>query len=228
MGRNLVKFLCLALLGSLLAGLLFGLFSGLYAVIHGTKDGISILLMKMLFNGQQLVLAVSPIFTLVGGLLGALTGGLSSDIMHERNLTTPNQGIRRSARYSLFVGSICMIIGGSIGALLGALITGTYDPKLLLAYALIFGILVGLTSGLRSGGIACIQHSVLRWQLWDNNFLPWNYVQFLDYAAEHLLLRKVGGGYMFMHRLLLEYFASLDEDEAQGLDHPVVGDKENA
>jgi hypothetical protein len=40
--------------------------------------------------------------------------------------------------------------------------------------------------------------------------MPWNYSRFLDYAAEHILLRKVGGGYLFVHRLLLEYFASLD------------------
>lgn len=36
------------------------------------------------------------------------------------------------------------------------------------------------------------------------------YVDFLDYAAERILLRKVGGGYMFIHRLLLKYFAELD------------------
>ena len=31
---------------------------------------------------------------------------------------------------------------------------------------------------------------------------------FLDYAAERLFLRKVGSGYLFVHRLLLEYFAA--------------------
>ncbi|HYU75307.1 MAG TPA: hypothetical protein VEL31_21780 [Ktedonobacteraceae bacterium] len=29
-------------------------------------------------------------------------------------------------------------------------------------------------------------------------------------ATERILLRKVGGGYIFIHRLLLDYFASLD------------------
>jgi hypothetical protein len=37
--------------------------------------------------------------------------------------------------------------------------------------------------------------------------MPWGLVRFLDYAAERVLLRKVGGGYIFVHRLLLEYFA---------------------
>ena len=38
--------------------------------------------------------------------------------------------------------------------------------------------------------------------------IPWNYVKFLDYAAERILLRKVGGGYIFIHGMLLEYFAA--------------------
>ncbi len=40
--------------------------------------------------------------------------------------------------------------------------------------------------------------------------MPWNYTRFLDDTARRILLRKVGGGYIFVHRLLLEYFASLD------------------
>jgi hypothetical protein len=50
----------------------------------------------------------------------------------------------------------------------------------------------------------------LHWLLWRAGSIPWNYRRFLDSAAERLLLRKVGGGYIFVHRLLLEYFASLD------------------
>lgn len=45
--------------------------------------------------------------------------------------------------------------------------------------------------------------------------MPWIYPHFLDYAAERILLRKVGGGYIFVHRLLLEYFASADNTPAQ-------------
>jgi hypothetical protein len=41
--------------------------------------------------------------------------------------------------------------------------------------------------------------------------MPPRFVRFLDYAAERIFLRKVGGGYIFVHRLLLEYFASLDD-----------------
>jgi hypothetical protein len=41
-----------------------------------------------------------------------------------------------------------------------------------------------------------------------------NYPPFLDYAAERILLRKAGGGYIFVHRLLLEYFASLETKQS--------------
>ena len=41
--------------------------------------------------------------------------------------------------------------------------------------------------------------------------MPWNYAAFLDYAVEKTFLRRVGGGYVFLHRLLLEYFAELSK-----------------
>ena len=50
---------------------------------------------------------------------------------------------------------------------------------------------------------------VLRFFLFCSGQIPWNYPRFLDHAAEHILLRKVGGGYIFIHRLLLERFAEL-------------------
>jgi hypothetical protein len=36
---------------------------------------------------------------------------------------------------------------------------------------------------------------------------------FLDYATERIFLRKVGGGYIFIHRMPLEYFAGLEAGE---------------
>jgi len=47
-----------------------------------------------------------------------------------------------------------------------------------------------------------------------NGSAPLNYARFLDCAAERIFLRKVGGGYIFVHRLLLEYFASLEPEES--------------
>jgi len=69
---------------------------------------------------------------------------------------------------------------------------------------LVFGFLFGLS--------AVLQHSILRLLPAWNDHAPRNYSRFLDYAAERILLRKVGGGYIFVHRMLLEYFADLERE----------------
>ena len=43
---------------------------------------------------------------------------------------------------------------------------------------------------------------------------PSNYVHFLDYAVDRIFLQKVGGGYRFIHRLLLEHFAEMGEGKS--------------
>jgi hypothetical protein len=49
---------------------------------------------------------------------------------------------------------------------------------------------------------------LLRLGLRSNGSAPWHYVDFLDDAAARLFLRKVGGGYIFIHRLLQDYLAA--------------------
>jgi hypothetical protein len=57
-----------------------------------------------------------------------------------------------------------------------------------------------------------IESVTLRLFLWHAGCIPWSYRHFLDYAAERILLRKVGDGYIFIHRLLQDYFASLEPE----------------
>ena len=173
-----------ALLHGLLAGLLFGLSVGL-------------------FIGLVVGLIVGLFIWLVVGLLFGLLGGLTfSNISTSVN---PNEGIHRSARNALSFGSY-------FGLVVGPLVVLVVWPVFGLHMGLLVGILIVpvavLGGGLRAGGAACIKHLVLRLGLIRNGSTPWNYVKFLDYTADRILLRKVGGGYMFIHRLLLEYFAA--------------------
>jgi hypothetical protein len=43
-----------------------------------------------------------------------------------------------------------------------------------------------------------------------NGYTPFNFIEFLDHCAKLILLKKVGGGYIFIHRMFLEYFAELN------------------
>jgi hypothetical protein len=77
------------------------------------------------------------------------------------------------------------------------------------AISWIVGLISGLVGGLSVGGRAWLQYHFLRRLLRHQDLIPKDYVRFLDYAAERVYLRKVGGGYIFVHRLLQEYFCDL-------------------
>ena len=160
-------------------------------------------------------LRVGLIYGLIGLvsclLVYGLFGGLSRDILDKRHSVKPNQGIWRSARNALLVGLGTGLALGVVLELVRWLVFGQVDVLGSgMLSALLIGLGGGLLSGLLSGGEACVKHFVLRFFLWRAKLVPWNYPEFLDYAAECNLLRKVGGGYIFVHRLLLDYFASLN------------------
>jgi hypothetical protein len=126
----------------------------------------------------------------VGGWAGAgLAAGLLLGLVYG-----PFYGLSDETGRSLLFG----LSGGLFFGLSGGLFFGLGG-----------GLFVGLATGLRYGGRACLQHLVLRLSLWYYGCTPRRYADFLDYAAERLFLRRVGGGYIFIHRLLQEHFAAM-------------------
>ena len=77
----------------------------------------------------------------------------------------------------------------------------------------LFGWSFGLLGALWYGGLDVIQHYTLRLILNLQGHTPANYARFLDYAVDRIFLQKVGGGYRFIHRLLLEHFAEMGNPE---------------
>jgi eukaryotic-like serine/threonine-protein kinase len=171
------------------------------------------LVFGLLTSSKQALLRSGLVGSLSGSMGGSLTfmlvGGLGNDEIEAQ--VTPNQGIRRSARSAILAGLAFGLIFGSLSGLLSGLV---FHPPSGLVDAVVGSMGPGLTfafvGGLAYGGYACLAHLALRLVLWRSGALPWNYAGFLDYCAERIFLRKVGGGYLFAHRLLLEYFASLD------------------
>jgi len=131
-----------------------------------------------------------------GGLSGAIFNGLTREIVETKSV--PNQGIRLSIRNAVFGG----LIGGITLWLIGErIITGAPSAP--------SGLMGGLIGVLWYGGLDVIQHYTLRLILVIQRHTPANYARFLDYAVDHIFLQKVGGGYRFIHRLLLEHFAEM-------------------
>ena len=163
--------------------------------------GMPLGMVAMRIFGLAAGVTIGRIINLAIVLTSALVGGLLLQDSPEKN--RPNQGIRQSGRNALMIFLGVGLIGGLIVGAFAGPIAGT-----------IFGVVVGLVNGLIFGGLASIQHAILRLILYRNDRIPWNLSRFLDYATDRAFLYKVGGGYRFIHRPLQEHFAAMYEETA--------------
>ena len=230
----------------LIVGLSYGLTTGLdfqlstnlgFRLSYGLSDGLG----PGLSTGPGTGLAYGLLMGLIVGvgtglgywLVLGLFQSIAQEQIEDQDRQRFNQGVRRSARNSTILG----LLGGGIIGVLGFL--GYWLSYVLnagLSKGLSHGLDVGLSKGLFdalsavwlfaigggllgwtvSGGWAVLRHVVLRWLLHRRQVFPWHARAFLDEATARILLRRVGGGYSFIHRLLLEYFANLDDGHAPG------------
>lgn len=138
--------------------------------------------------------------SIIIGFIVFLMAGLSRYAIITK-LSFPNQGIWQTFKNTMFFYLIGVIGVGTILAVTG-------DSSL--NFDLIeLSLLAGLPFGLPFGGNACVKHLILRFILYTNGFIPWNYADFLNYATHLQFLKRVGGGYMFIHEELKKNFAQL-------------------
>jgi len=148
------------------------------------------------------------IFAVIIGGFGAIFGGLSREIIETKS--APNQGVRLSIRSAIIGGLILAPIGFVFG-----LMVATGSPNERIISVLGGGIFFWLIAALWYGGLDVIQHYLLRFMLIMRGHTPGNYARFLDYAVDRIFLQKVGGGYRFIHRFLLEHFAEMGDDSSR-------------
>ena len=149
---------------------------------------------SLVWRNATFGLILGFVFTLMIGLIYGLKG---AEIEQK---TFPNQGIWRSAGNSIIIVLSSWVILSII--IFGYFPMGLQSKTSIISWGLMLGLLFG-------GGIAVIQHSSLRFTLWIKGLIPINLVHFLDYSTERIFLQKVGGGYIFIHRMLLEHFARM-------------------
>jgi hypothetical protein len=169
----------------LLLKLIFGLFFG----------NISRLIFDTYFITEMIQGLISGLS--FGFIFGVIRGLSGSGIQTRR---VPNQGIWQSAKNAI-VFALIAALPSVILFLIGGLKS---------LFWVILSLSFGLTTG---GGEACIKHFMLRVILYCNEYIPWNYARFLNWSVEQLFLQKVGGGYIFIHRLLLEHFAQMQFEQ---------------
>jgi hypothetical protein len=172
----------------------------IFALLVGLILGLAIGLSRGLVGGI--------LYGLVGGILVGLRGGFSTNQFTERLHFSPNEGIRRATKNGLF---LAIIVGLLLDLVLGLIFGLTQESVLVKgAVGLVFGLTFGLLLALQVALQSVVQHYILRVFFWRTQVFPLNALRFLEDARDRILLRRVGGGYSFTHRLLLDYFANLD------------------
>ncbi len=159
------------------------------------------------------------------GLLGGLFNGLRGQKKEVGEVKFPGAGLWEVFTNAMLGGTAVGLIGGLLLGILGAvlmiIIVGLIMEQWLVAIpaaafggamlVVSLGITVGGLAALWFGGIDLIQHHTLRLLLRYHKTIPaYRLVPVLDYASERILLRRVGGGYIFIHPLLREYFAAYE------------------
>ncbi len=164
-------------------------------LLFGSFSGYLMATLYTPFIGKAFFWGSLVIFSMFGGLQ---RGRLSTT-------ARPNQGIWLSAQ------------NGAIAAITFAVVmTGTFWLVEKSWPGWYQGLLFGSIAGLIYGGSDVLRHLTLRAILWYTGHIPWRFVHFLDFAVSRILLRRVGGGYIFRHRLLQEYF-SMKADKSAAL-----------
>jgi hypothetical protein len=161
---------------------------------------------------------------LVGGLFGGIICGLVGGFIDigKEDKVFPNQGINLSRENSLTTFFVVWLILGlvfcsaDIGtelfkrmATVGRVYMLVHELILALIPWIILALLFALIVGLNRGGSAVIKHYSLRLILWRKGYTPLQFIIFLNHCARLVLLKKVGGGYIFIHGMLRDYFAEL-------------------
>jgi hypothetical protein len=201
-----------------------GIFSGgflgmivgiLFVMINGLIRGLSNLFV------QGFSLWIKPVIDsgllgLVVGLIGGLIWGLQGTELPTR--TFPNQGIWKSAIHAIIFAAIGAGIVG-LAYQFNDVISASnrsvnpFHKIYLIRTTSFLSVMAGIVCGYIPAGIACLRHFSLRLVLYYNGCIPWNYARFLDYATERIFLQKVGGGYIFIHRMLMEHFANMELEQ---------------
>jgi len=189
--------------GDMLFGALLG-FPAALLLIEVVNAMVMPFLVKFLGFPPRSVLHVGEIALIEALICFALLACVGAGVIQLRILdpvpethSSFNQGTRRSIKASLLVFlSGWLIAGGSAYSFFGVR-AGTLT-----------GVLIAIPGGLLVGGLFSLRHLLVRFILSVSGLAPIRYSLFLKEATQLHFLRREGG-YVFVHRLLREYFASL-------------------
>jgi hypothetical protein len=181
------------LLGSLAAGVVSGFVNGFgLGLMMGLTFGLLTALeprygVTAMAPGESV--EASKRNAIVGGVVGGLVFGLGYEVFYVQGTSLTGPLVHHLAHAAGMI--------------------GVYWPVAWPNDIVVAAIMGAVVAGLQRGGGAYLRHQALLFILVRRGLAPRDYLAFLEYASRLVLLRRRGGGYEFIHRMLLEYFAEL-------------------
>lgn len=170
-------------------------------VVNGLAYALICMLVGWAILRSFVTVLMLGLISMLGYWFGFRLLDVSTALERDFQTSQPNAGIRHSMCNGLLVVAIVWM-GFAFVSRLGN------EPNQ--DVPLFFGLSLGLFLGLYYGLGTAIKHYTLRLVLFLDGSMPLNYVRFLDYCVDRVLLRRVGGGYIFIHRTMMEHIAALD------------------
>lgn len=127
------------------------------------------------------------------GLMLFLLGGVSGKQPSVQNRT--NEGTHIAVKNGVLAFLFVAVPIGVLTAVTVNIASGVYT-----------GLMIGMAAGTAYGFNDVAKHLIIRLLLWQTHAAPLQFTPLLDCATDCSLLQKVGGGYMFRHRMLQEHF----------------------
>jgi eukaryotic-like serine/threonine-protein kinase len=155
--------------------------------------------------------AMSPfIYFCMSGIISDLIINLSFGLkMIVLKPSRPNQGIWNSFKNMILTCGIALLFIFFINIVFSHFLLSGVNMTMIKSIQHGLSQVVFAGCFLCGGGFACIEHLVLRLELYRSNQIPWNFVEFFEQAEARLFIQRSSGSYSFTHRYLQEYFASL-------------------
>lgn len=159
----------------------------------------------------------------LSGLLGGLAAGMATGLVdvawvfwlgRTKPVATLSEFWQSVLKFLLIAIAVSLSVMAAYALILGPLEYRGEGTVFWFKEGAALGLIFGLLAGLWYGGFFLIQHLTLRLMLWYKGYTPrlGRMTHFLDYVSRRILLQKVGGGYIFIHRYLQEHFVAMKLD----------------
>ncbi|MDB9511534.1 signal peptidase I [Kamptonema animale CS-326] len=194
--RGIKRGLSLGLRQWMIFGIFFWLIFGLS--LWWSIESIFELILVIIFG-----LIFGLILGIILGIISGLIQGLKIDLKVRKY---PNQGIWETRTKTLMMMGLSILLLFLLIVIIPNWPT-RQDVNLVKSLMEAGGIGFFWGGFILGGGVALVQHFSLRWVLYRQGQMPWNYAKFLTAVSQAGILKQSGGRFRFYHDKLREYLA---------------------